>query len=146
MEDEMIMVSAPDKGEVVEITRKKKEKEGMPPFNIVDNGFSNRHGASLDILEVCLQLNIAEQKLLQFFRDCFTKNVFMKDEMPNVIEPLKWQEFDKYLAAALMKNFVHMEYLGVLKRVKRGLYMINPDMLIPPKDYLVIKTRWEQIK
>ena len=50
----------PNGDEIVEITRKKKNKMPLPPYNIVGNGFTNRHGTSMDIIDLCAKLNTAE--------------------------------------------------------------------------------------
>lgn len=136
----------PETGDVLEITRKKQDREPLPPFNIVGNGMSNRNGQSLDLLEVCLQLNMSEMRLLQFFRDAFTRSLINQEANPNKVEPLKWPEFDKYLATALRKNYSHLEYMEVLARIKRGVYLINPNMLIPTRNFTEISAEWEQYK
>lgn len=133
-----------DPGEVIELTRKKKQSEPLPPYNIVGNGFTNRHGTSVDVLEVCLQMNLAELRLLQFLRNAFTTNSIKKEEVPNLIEPVKWDQFDKYLATALMKNYTHLEYLQVLLRLKRGMYLLNPTLFIPSHNYLGIQLMWDK--
>lgn len=135
----------PESDEVIEIVRKKKYNEPLPPYNIVGNGLTNRHGTSVDILEICLQLNMAEMKLLQFLRTAFTINSINKEEIPNVVLPSSWDEFDKYLSTALMKNYTHLEYLQVIKRIRRGVYMVNPRILMPSKEYLRIETMWDNL-
>lgn len=135
----------PESDEVIEIVRKKKYNEPLPPYNIVGNGLTNRHGTSVDILEICLQLNMAEMKLLQFLRTAFTVNSINKEEIPNVVLPSSWDEFDKYLSTALMKNYTHLEYLQVIKRIRRGVYMVNPRILMPSKEYLRIETMWDNL-
>lgn len=135
----------PESDEVIEIVRKKKYNEPLPPYNIVGNGLTNRHGTSVDILEICLQLNMAEMKLLQFLRTAFTINSINKEEIPNVVLPSSWDEFDKYLSTALMKNYTHLEYLQVIKRIRRGVYMVNPRILMPSKEYLRIETMWDSL-
>lgn len=135
----------PESDEVIEIVRKKKYNEPLPPYNIVGNGLTNRHGTSVDILEICLQLNMAEMKLLQFLRTAFTVNSINKEEIPNVVLPSSWDEFDKYLSTALMKNYTHLEYLQVVKRIRRGVYMVNPRILMPSKEYLRIEAMWDNL-
>ncbi len=135
----------PESDEVIEIVRKKKYNEPLPPYNIVGNGLTNRHGTSVDILEICLQLNMAEMKLLQFLRTAFTINSINKEEIPNVVLPSSWDEFDKYLSTALMKNYTHLEYLQVIKRIRRGVYMVNPRILMPSKEYLRIEAMWDNL-
>ena len=136
----------PENGESIEITRRSKAKEPLPSYTMVGNGITTKHGTSLDVLKVCGELNQAEIKLLCFFRDVFAKNAMNKEENPNKIEPLSWVEFDKYLATALKKNYVHMEYIDVVIRVKRGIYMVNPLMFIPSTNFTKILAEWQQYK
>ncbi|NCB97514.1 MAG: hypothetical protein EOM36_04080 [Bacteroidia bacterium] len=136
----------PENGESIEITRRSKAKEPLPSYTMVGNGIATKHGTSLDVLKVCGELNQAEIKLLCFFRDVFAKNAMNKEENPNKIEPLSWVEFDKYLATALKKNYVHMEYIDVVIRVKRGIYMVNPLMFIPSTNFTKILAEWQQYK
>ena len=136
----------PENGESIEITRRSKAKEPLPSYTMVGNGIATKHGTSLDVLKVCGELNQAEIKLLCFFRDVFAKNAMNKEENPNKIEPVSWAEFDKYLATALKKNYVHMEYMDVVIRVKRGIYMVNPLMFIPSTNFTKILAEWQQYK
>ena len=136
----------PHNGEVVEVTRKKAKAEPLPPYNIVGNGFSSRHGTSLDLIDTCAKLNTAEINLLQFFRDEFTHNSIIKEELPNLIIPTHSENFTKYLSIALKKNYSHMEYQLVVRRVKRGTYMVNPDLLMPSRNYLLAKAEWNNLK
>lgn len=139
-------VSAPDSGEVLEITRKNAYKEPLPPYNIVGNGFTNRNGTSVDVLEVCLQLNLSEMRLLQFFRTAFTTKMINRIEEPNVIVPKYTANFDQYLQTALMKNYKHLEYLQVMRRMKRGVYILNPRMFIPSRGYTAMIVAWDRIE
>ena len=144
--DSLKYISPPDDNEVLEITKKNKTKEKLPPYNIVGNGMSNKHGSSVDVLEICLQLNISEIKLLQFFRDQFTTKLIAHIEFPNIVIPTKIQSFDKYLATALMKNYKHMEYLQVIERIKRGIYMLNPKLFIPPRRFSEAVAKWNSLQ
>lgn len=139
-------VPAPENGEVLEITRKNAYKEPLPPYNIVGNGFTNRNGTSVDVLEVCLQLNLSEMKLLQFFRTAFTTKMINRVEEPNVIVPKYTANFDQYLQTALMKNYKHLEHLQVMRRMKRGVYILNPRMFIPSRGYTAMVVAWDRIK
>ena len=125
-----------------------KQKVVYPPYMVVGNGrHSKRYGVkSMDIIDVCAQLNTSENKVLKFFRDCFTDNTINNEEYPNIVVPSSWKEYDTYIKKSLEKNYTHMEYLGVLKRVKRGIYMINPYLFMPRRDALVkSQIKWEEI-
>lgn len=136
----------PNGDEIVEITRKKKNKMPLPPYNIVGNGFTNRHGTSMDIIDLCAKLNTAEINLLQFFRDQYTYNIIRKEDYPNVVIPTSSEEFTAYLSTALKKNYLHMEYEQVVRRLKRGTYMINPVLFMPSDNHLSAYDKWNNAK
>ena len=138
----MVQIPEPEIGEVIEVTSRKRYKEPLPPFSMVGNGLSNRYGTSLDIIEVCLQLNQSELRLLQFFRDCYADSIMRGDVNPNLVIPTRYEKFDKYLSKALEKNYNHLEYLGVIVRVKRGSYLVNPTLFVPRQGYSSINGQW----
>lgn len=134
----------PGAGEVVEMRKVKEGKESLPPYNMVGNGLANRHGESVDILEICLALNTAEMRVLQFFRTQFTMNMIHKVDNPNVVTPTDSDSFDKYLKTALMKNYMHLEYVGALRRVQRGTYILNPKVFVPSRNYMQMLMMWNK--
>lgn len=129
--------------EVLEITRRKKVKEPLPPFSMVGNGLSNRYGTSLDIIEVCLQLTLTEIKLLQFFRDCYAANIMKKEFNTNLVVPARWEKFDPYLTKALEKSYKSLEEKKIISRVKRGTYIINPNLFVPQNNFTLISLQWQ---
>lgn len=141
--NDMVYVPELEDGEVLEITKRKKFREPLPPFNMVGNGMTNRYGTSMDIIEVCLQLSLAEIKLLQFFRDCYARNIMNKEENTNVVTPAKWDKFDKYLAKALEKSYKNLEEKRVLCRIKRGIYIVNPNLFVPQQNFVLINAQWQ---
>ena len=135
-----------DGTEVIEITRKKKQKEPFPGYTIFGNGKTTRNGGeSMDILDICQQLNTGEMKLMQFFRDEIELGKALSEDNPNKVVPTRCTNWNNYLKIALKKNFAHMECLGVLKRMKRGTYMLNPKLFIPPKSIRELDTIWDSI-
>lgn len=133
-------------GDVIEISRKKKYKEPYPGFSTMGNGRETKNGGkSLDILEICSKLNTAEMRLMQFFRDAIDNQKMINEANPNKVVPTRWDGWDDYLKVALKKNFAHMECLQILRRVKRGEYMINPRLFIPAKDVDKIMNAWDDL-
>ena len=128
--------------ERVVITKEKTTKEKMPPYNLVGNGLSNRHGTSLDLIDVCVQLNISELRLLQYLRDEFNRNCINKEVCPNIIVPTKGDEWDAYLKVSLKKNYKHMEYLKLILRLSRGKYMLNPYLFMYSTGYSNTVQMW----
>lgn len=132
--------------EVLEITRRvNKFSNPTPPWNMIGNGMSNRTGTSVDFIDICAELNQAELKLLKFLRDMYNDNIRNKEENSNLVVPSKDANYSPYLAKALEKNYRHLAYMEVVIRVKRGTYLLNPNLFIPTSNYRAINTTWEII-
>lgn len=132
--------------EVLEITRRvNKFSNPTPPWNMIGNGMSNRTGSSVDFIDICAELNQAELKLLKFLRDMYNDNIRNKEENSNLVVPSKDANYSPYLAKALEKNYKHLAYMEVVIRVKRGTYLLNPNLFIPTSNYRAINTTWETI-
>jgi hypothetical protein len=129
-------------GEVVEIRRRKQEQEKLPPYNLVGNGYTNQVAQSRDILDTCAQLNLAENRLLQFFRNEFTIQCIRKEACPNIIVPTASETFTDYLKNALRKNYLHMEDERVIVRIGRGKYMLSTLLFMYPAKYAETLLRW----
>ena len=131
--------------EVLEITRRTtKVNNPTPPWNMIGNGMSNRTGSSVDFIDICAELNQAELKLLKFLRDMYNDNIRNKEESSNLIVPSKGAEYSPYLAKALEKNYKHLAYMEVLIRIKRGTYLLNPNLFIPTSNYRGVNALWEE--
>lgn len=76
------------------------------------------------MLDTCVQLNTSEMKLLQFLRE---EVVLQGSE----VTPSKSKYMDEYIRVALKKGYSHLSKMGILKRVRRGVYKVNAE-LFPP--------------
>lgn len=129
--------------EVVEVTKKKKYREPFPGYTILGNGKETKLGGkSMDILDICKQLNTAEMNLLQVMRDEIERSKYNKEKNVNLVVPTRILEWTTYLGTALKKNYAHMNKLDILRRVKRGTYMVNPLLFIPPRDMEYHTEEW----
>jgi len=142
-----ISLTAPlDSDEVIEVRRTKRIREPFPGFSIFGNGKETRNGGrSMDILAICQQLNNGEMELMKFFRDIMEGNKIRGELNPNVVVPTREESNSKYLKIALKKNYPHMECLGIIKRVKRGTYMLNPKLFIPARSVMEITKIWDEL-
>ena len=133
--------------EIVEVTRKKRIREPFPGFTVVGNGKETRHGGkSMDLLDICKQLNTAEMNLLQTMRDAIDKAKMNGEKNVNIVVPSHIDDWSKYLSTALKKNYPHMNCLGIIRRVKRGTYMINPLLFIPTKEMQFHRDEWDKLE
>lgn len=134
------------KGELLEVTKKAaKSKEPTPPWNMVGNGMSNRTGTSVDFIDICTELNQAELRLLKFFRDVYNNNIRNREINTNYVVPSKEDGFSPYLSKALEKNYKHMAFMGIIVRVKRGTYLVNPNLFIPGANYSSVSSQWNEL-
>lgn len=131
-------------GELLEITKKSnKFSNPTPPWNMIGNGMSNRTGSSIDFIDICAELNQAELKLLKFLRNMYNDNIRNKEANSNVVVPAKSGEYSQYLAKALEKNYKHLAYMEVVVRIKRGSYLLNPNLFIPSSNYSMVSAMWD---
>jgi len=130
-------------GERLVVQKEKTVVEKLPPYNLVGNGLTNRHGTSLDLIDVCVQLNLSELRLLQYLRNIFNSNCINSEAMPNLVEPSKWAEWCDYLKVALKKNYQHLQYVKVIVRLSRGKYLLNPYLFMSSKNYRDTVELWE---
>lgn len=139
-----INIPTPDTNEIVEVTKKKIKKEPFPGYTMWGNGKATKYGGkSMDIIDIFKELGKPEMILMQFFRDEMLRNRNSKEDIPNILVPTKSEEYTPYIKVALKKHYAHMECLGIVKRIKRGKYMLNPRLFIPPKDIEKIATKWD---
>lgn len=143
-EDELPDEIKPKKGVSYHL-RRVVEMEA-PPFTMVGNGESNHVGKSVDMVEVCAELNRGELRVLRFLKDQYSINCRALENYPHVVTPTQCDGFTDELATGLRKNYKHMEHVGVLRRVKKGTYMINPSLIISTKHHLQAVTKWDSLK
>lgn len=76
---------------------------------------------SIDILDTCAQLNTSEMKLLQFIR----KEV---RTCGTTIIPAASPQMTPYVRVALKKGYAHLNSMGLISRVSKGVYNINKKL------------------
>lgn len=135
----------PASGEHYEIRKVKDGRDPIPSFTMMGNGASGPHGTSTDIIAVCSELNRGEHRVLQFFRDQYSANCKLDELNPHVVTPTKCDEFTRRIEIDLQKNYIHMNYMQILRRIKKGTYMINPTLIISAKNYLRILDMWNSL-
>lgn len=76
---------------------------------------------SRDMLDLCSELNTSEMKLLQFIRE----EVYLHG---TEITPANSPHITDYIRVALKKGYPHLNKLGVLTRVRRGVYRVEEGL------------------
>ncbi len=108
------------------IGARRRDVELKPPFLICGTGGRNRNGESMNLFKVLSTLPSASVKL-------FATLVEQRDVGSNeVVLP----------GSRTLEN--HMPKLiasGLVRRVRRSVFLINPDAVMPPK-YRAVKIAW----
>lgn len=107
--------------------RRRRQRDFKAPFLIVGNGMVNRHGKSMNTLKMLLSLSPGPAKL-------FLAMVEARDVDSNTVH--RTSILNEELNARHLDN--HMPALveaGLVRRMKRGMYMINPWAVMPPNGH-----------
>ena len=128
---------SPDE-EYVTYRRRRNRNTRKPPFFICGLGGNNRNGESMDVINAILNMPTASGRL-------FNAMIKARDVETNVVlrvSLLQQPEIDeKYISnhmAAVIRE-------GLVRRIQRGLFIINPDAVMPPntKD---AHTMWQSLE
>lgn len=124
-------------GEEVVFHRRTRRMDAKMPFLMLGNGQTNRNGTSVDFLMTMLELHQAPRKLMM-----------QMIEVRNVDSNLVTHEA-LMGAPGMNKRIIdnHMPALidiGLVRRVKRGLYLINPLAVLPPNG-IAAREMWNSI-
>ena len=131
------------KGEELVLTSKPKSTQPKPPFLMVGSGHStSTQGTSIDLL---LEIsNMTSNEKLAFF---LIKESILYDRKTgqfNYQPTVSINHLTKSQKAKFSNGYRTLNSKGLVKRITRGKYMVNPRALIP-SDYAIELTKWNQI-
>jgi hypothetical protein len=122
-------------------------REVRPPFEMHGNGeTSKRTGlSSMDMLGTVITLRHASQQL-------FHQMVRFRDKDTNLtytnsfgINPLGNRIDFPFSNKFVRNHWPALEQAQLVRRVKRGCYLINPDAILPLTGYAAIKAQWDSL-
>lgn len=120
---------------------KKKKTKKTPNYYRVGNGTMNKHKIqSVDILRELAMMTKAEQFVFLVIKDGIT--------FENGYEPvvrIDRKELTTTQVQYLDKGYKLLEAKDLVRRIKRGHYMINPNALVP-NDYEKWLAVWDKAK
>lgn len=111
--------------ELVTYRRRRSRSDRKPPFFICGLGGSNRHGESMDLIDVLLGLPTASGKL---FRAMLKARNVETNEVARVAL-LQQPGIDPRYIQNHMPAVIES---GLVRRIQRGQFIINPDAVMPP--------------
>jgi hypothetical protein len=143
-------------GEQIKATYEKKKKGSSPPYIVVGNGMATKEfptDAVIDAFEVFSELPKAQQRLFIWLKDILVyqnmDNHYAKRrvENPNLIKLDKNKENEEHQRIRKLmsenRNGSELGAKGVIKKMKIGVYMLNPYIFIPPYDFQAVAELWK---
>lgn len=145
-------------GEKLVTTYEKKKSSGGPPYVTLGSGLATKkfpEGTSVDALQVFSELSNEQQRLFIYFKDVLVEQMMdnyqakRSVENPNKVPLSKNPDNELHQRIRSLigkhKNGTTLEEKGVLKRLKIGVYMLNPYIFIPSGDFEKVAKIWEEI-
>lgn len=136
MPNEILNITVTSRDEAV-IHSRARRIDHKVPFTMYGNGLSNRNGKSLDIADVMCDLTDGPRNLLRAMIK--TRNVDS-----NQVRHQGLIARDDTTVRAIGNHMPVLIEQGYVKRIQRGLYMINPLLVLPP-DGTAAKAMWNSL-
>jgi hypothetical protein len=123
-----------------ELSIKPKYLDTQPPYIKVGNGNTNKYGVkSMDLIKEMTTLSPSALKVIGWIKDGMTWDP-IAESVNFVVEVSLKNSKDKL---ALKRGFKELHARDIVRRVKRGHYMINPNAIIT--DYNAQMAVWDAI-
>jgi hypothetical protein len=145
-------------GEKLVTTHQKKKVDKKPSYIIVGNGVATKAfpaAVTMDAFRVFSSLTKEQQGLFIDLKDIYVQqnlDNYQKQrtvENPNkiVLDKNKDNELHQSIKARMgnRRNCTTLEEKGVLKKIKTGIYMLNPYLFIPSDDFKQIAEIWADL-
>lgn len=144
--------------ETLDVRVSKRKKSNTPPYLIIGNGKSNRHFKDAPVRDTLRDIgSLSPQQLDIFlhFRDVIVDNHIRSIQAksinahPNtvILSSSEQDEEAKKIKALLRanNNAKKMQEQGLIKKVKSGVYMVNPFVIIPSDHFQEVVDAWDAI-
>ena len=135
--NERTLVTDPDY-ELKITTEKRKEKRPNPPFTAVGREYyKGQDMMGYPLISTLLTFSKGEQ----WFYGLIHKEL----DYTNNIAQILSSSLSKSDLPKMSKAYNSLKAKGLVKRVKKELYIVNPDALIHPNYYEAIKIKWDSL-
>ncbi len=122
--------------EYVVRSQKKRPKHKLPPF-VAHRGGKYMKDRKDSLLHIIGKMNAAER---WFF--LYVDNLLEFETNEAVVRN---SDLTNTQLGYKTKAYKSLHKRGLIKRIKREHYMINPDMVIPLETYPIVKKKWDSI-
>jgi hypothetical protein len=118
------------------ITTRNKSRSDKPVFMMIGSPVKVRNRPSgFPIMKTMCEFNKEEQWFFKLLLDNLNTDTNMCD--------ISHIEFTSTEIPKVSRAYRPMFELGLVKRFKKGIYMINPTAIIPPTSYEEVQARWD---
>lgn len=111
--------------ELVTYRRRRSRSDRKPPFFICGLGGSNRHGESMDLIDVLLGMPTASGKLFRAMVKARNVETNEVDRAALLQQPGIDPRYIQNHMPAVIES-------GLARRIRRGQFILNPDAVMPP--------------
>lgn len=111
--------------ELVTYRRRRSRSDRKPPFFICGLGGSNRHGESMDLIDVLLGMPTASGKL-------FRAMVKARNVETNEVDRTALLQQPGIDARYIQNHMPAVIDSKLARRIRRGQFILNPDAVMPP--------------
>lgn len=145
--------------EEIEVKYSKKKKSKTPRYLTIGSGMTSKdfkENVVVDAFAVIGQLSKQQLEIFLYLRDLRVEkdlehyNSKAINKKPNTVSIPKFKDDEraKQTKENLRKNNngKTMIELGIIKKVKAGVYMINPYLLIPNDNFDEVAKQWDEIE
>ena len=111
--------------ELVTYRRRRSRSDRKPPFFICGLGGSNRHGESMDLIDVLLGMPTASGKLFRAMVKARNVETNEVDRTALLQQPgIDPRYIQNHMPAVIASDLA--------RRIRRGQFILNPDAVMPP--------------
>jgi hypothetical protein len=130
-------------GETLKITSERKALNNMrnsPLFTGIGKKYIDDVGedAGFDFINVLVSLNTQARRLFQ--------QLYVEMNYTNNICHMPWTKYSAPEKANLSRAYQGLKKVELVKRVRPGVYMINPNAVIHPKYFQKMLAKWNTLK
>ncbi|WP_041962918.1 hypothetical protein [Sulfurospirillum cavolei] len=140
----------------VQVTRKRKAS--TPPYSTIGNGRTTKEykdAPVVDAFRVIGQLSPQQLEIFLYFRDVIVENALYhrntktRNDQPNHVTLSRSSEnhAEKQIKTLLGQNnnSARLQKMNIIKKIRVGVYMVNPYLLIPSDNFAEVAKQWNEL-
>jgi hypothetical protein len=117
-----------------------------PNFFRIGDGTKDKKGlTAMDFISELLKMDASERFVIELIKEQLKFDPF--EQRTNLVAKIKVSALGKAKANTFSIGYKKLKAKGLVRRLKMAHYMINPDALVPSKNYAKVKAKlWDPAK